>query len=125
MILIDYQDSRPIYEQIVDRFRILILSGVLRQDDPMPSVRKLAMELSTNPNTVQRAYTELERLGFIYTVKGRGNFVRGGASLKEVRYRELRGQMEGILREAEESGISRRALLTDLLEEANASGKEQ
>ena len=115
MILIDYQDSRPIYEQIVDRYRVLILKEVLREGDPMPSVRKLSMELSTNPNTVQKAYAELERQGFIYTVRGKGNFVRGGSSLKEVRYRELRGQMEEILRNAEEIGIPRRTLLEDLL----------
>lgn len=123
MILIDYQDSRPIYEQIVDKFRVLILREVLRPDDPMPSVRKLSMELSTNPNTVQRAYAELERQGFIYTVKGRGNFVRGGSSLKEVRFRELRGELEGVLRKADESGISRRALLEDLLREAEKTEK--
>ncbi len=125
MILIDYQDSRPIYEQIVDKFRVLILREVLRPDDPMPSVRKLSMELSTNPNTVQRAYAELERQGFIYTVKGRGNFVRGGSSLKEVRFRELRGELEGVLRKADESGISRRALLEDLLREAEKTEKDE
>ncbi|MCR5370074.1 MAG: GntR family transcriptional regulator [Clostridium sp.] len=125
MILIDYQDSRPIYEQIVDRFRVLILREVLRPDDPMPSVRKLSMELSTNPNTVQRAYAELERQGFIYTVKGRGNFVRGGSSLKEVRFRELRGELEGILQKADESGISRRALLEDLLRDAEKTEKDK
>ena len=125
VILIDYQDSRPIYEQIVDKFRVLILREVLRPDDPMPSVRKLSMELSTNPNTVQRAYAELERQGFIYTVKGRGNFVRGGSSLKEVRFRELRGELEGVLRKADESGISRRALLEDLLREAEKTEKDE
>ena len=53
MNFIDYQDSRPIYEQIADRYKLLILKGVLAPDEQMPSVRKLAMELSTNPNTVQ------------------------------------------------------------------------
>ena len=75
MNLIDYQDPRPIYEQITEKYKLLILKGVLSPDEQMPSVRKLAMELSANPNTVQRAYAELERQGVIYTVKGRGSFV--------------------------------------------------
>ena len=125
MILIDYQDSRPIYEQIVDRFRVLILKGVLREGDPLPSVRKLSMELSANPNTVQRAYAELERQGFIYSVKDRGNFVRSSSSLKEVRYRELLGEMEAILMKAEESGISRKALLEELLEKEASGGNDK
>ena len=73
MILLDMKDSRPIYEQVVDKFRLLILNGVLKSEDKMPSVRTLAMDLSINPNTIQRAYGELERQGYIYTVKGRGN----------------------------------------------------
>ena len=75
MIMIDYKDSRPIYEQIVEKFKLLILKGVLETDSKMPSVRSLAMELSINPNTIQRAYGELEQKGFIYSVKGRGNYV--------------------------------------------------
>lgn len=61
MILIDYRDARPIYEQVVERFRILILRGVIKPDEKMPSVRNLAVDLSINPNTIQRAYAELER----------------------------------------------------------------
>ncbi|MBR0411404.1 MAG: GntR family transcriptional regulator [Eubacterium sp.] len=76
MIVLDYRDKRPIYEQIVDRMQTLILSGVLEPDEKLPSVRALAVDLSINPNTIQRAYSELEREGFIYSVKGRGNFVR-------------------------------------------------
>ena len=76
MIVLDYRDKRPIYEQIVDRIQTLILSGALEPDEKLPSVRALAVDLSINPNTIQRAYSELEREGFIYSVKGRGNFVR-------------------------------------------------
>lgn len=75
MINIDYQDKRPIYEQVVDKYKQLIVKGVLSADEKMPSVRNLAINLSINPNTIQKAYQELERLGFIYTVSGRGNFV--------------------------------------------------
>ena len=70
MIVLDYQDRRPIYEQVTDKFQILILNGVLPPGSQMPSVRQLATELSVNPNTIQRAYMELEKLGLIYPVKG-------------------------------------------------------
>ena len=60
MIVIDYKDTRPIYEQVVERFKTLILKGAMQSDEQMPSVRNLAMELSINPNTIQKAYAELE-----------------------------------------------------------------
>ena len=75
MFYIDYQDKRPIYEQVVEKMQNLIVKGALEVDSKLPSVRTFAMELSINPNTIQRAYAELEKNGFIYTVKGRGNFV--------------------------------------------------
>ena len=111
MIIIDYKDTRPIYEQIVEKIRTLILKGVLEPDSQLQSVRSLAMELSINPNTIQKAYTELERQGFIYTIKGRGNFVRYDKSLLEVKKEELRGEVEEVLKEADELGISRKELL--------------
>ena len=111
MIIIDYKDTRPIYEQIVEKIRTLILKGVLEPDSQLQSVRSLAMELSINPNTIQKAYTELERQGFIYTIKGRGNFVRYDKSLLEVKKEELRGKVEEVLKEADELGSSRKELL--------------
>lgn len=111
MKFIDYQDGRPIYEQIAESYKTLILKGVLEPDEQMPSVRKLAMELSTNPNTVQRAYAELERQGFLYSVKGKGNFVKGGPDLKEKKKMELLERLEDLFREAEEVGIGREELL--------------
>jgi GntR family transcriptional regulator len=83
LIIIDYNDKRPIYEQIIDKFETLILNGGLEPNMQLPSVRALAIELSINANTIQRAYSELEREGFIYSVKGRGNFVRDNKSLAE------------------------------------------
>ena len=85
MIVIDYKDNRPLYEQIAERFQVLIERGVLKPQEQMPSVRSLAMDLSINPNTIQKAYAELERRGYIYTVKGRGNFVSYDEELKEKR----------------------------------------
>jgi len=75
MITLDYRDKRPIYEQIIEQIKKLIATDVLAADDKLPSVRNLAMEISINPNTIQRAYMELEKDGWIYTVKGKGNFV--------------------------------------------------
>ena len=110
MIILDYKDARPIYEQVVDKFQKLILTGALEPNTKMPSVRSLAVELSINPNTIQRAYSELEREGFIYTVKERGNFVAYDESLLHYRKDEIYRKLEEIVREAGEIGISRQEL---------------
>ena len=110
MIILDYKDARPIYEQVVDKFQKLILTGALEPNTKMPSVRSLAVELSINPNTIQRAYTELEREGFIYTVKGRGNFVAYDESLLRYRKNEIYTKLEEIVREAGEIGMNRQEL---------------
>lgn len=105
MILLDYKDRRPLYEQIVDKFSDMILKGVLKPDEKLPSVRNLAMELSINPNTIQRAYMELEHKGFLYSVKGRGNFVSDSSVLKEERRQEIKEKLAKHLREAYIHGI--------------------
>ena len=94
MIIIDYNDKRPIYEQVADKMQNLIVNGVLEPDSKLPSVRSLAVELSINPNTIQRAYSELERSGFIYSVKGRGNFVRADENLKEKQQEKTLGDLK-------------------------------
>ena len=75
MVHLDYRDARPIYCQIVDGLREQIRAGVLASGDKLPSVRELAAELTINPNTIQRAYRELEVEGWIATVPGKGCFV--------------------------------------------------
>lgn len=75
MILIDYSERRPIYEQVTEKIAELIIRGVLPPESQLPSVRSLAMDLSINPNTIQRAYQELERKGYTYSVPGKGSFV--------------------------------------------------
>ena len=77
MVHLDYRDARPIYTQIADGFRDQILSGILQSGERLPSVRELASELTINPNTIQRAYRELENAGWIATVPGKGCFVCG------------------------------------------------
>lgn len=105
MIILDYKDRRPLYEQIVDKFSDMILKGVLKPDEKLPSVRSLAMELSINPNTIQRAYMELEHKGFLYSVKGRGNFVSDNDHLKEERKQEIKTKLTEQLKEAYIHGI--------------------
>ena len=77
MVHLDYRDARPIYTQITDGFREQILSGILQSGDKLPSVRELASRLAINPNTIQRAYRELELQGYIASVPGKGSFVCG------------------------------------------------
>ena len=74
MLTLNYRDSRPIYGQIKDGLRRLIVTGALEPDEKLPSVRSMAMDLAINPNTIQRAYAELEAEGFIYSVPGKGSF---------------------------------------------------
>ena len=111
MIILDYRDRRPIYEQVISRFQELMLTGALEKDSQLPSVRSLAMELSINPNTIQRAYAELERQGFIYTVKGRGNFVAADGNLMEERRQEYLQQIIALARELLEIGMTKEELL--------------
>lgn len=114
MIVLDLKDARPLYEQIVERFKHLILCGALPEDEKLPSVRNLAMELSINPNTIQKAYGELEREGFIYSVKGRGNFVAANSSLKEAKKEELKTQILALVKEGETIGLTREDIINIL-----------
>lgn len=106
MIFIDYKDRRPIYEQIVERFQMLIVKGVLKPDSQMPSVRKLAVDLAINPNTIQKAYTILEQKGYIYPVKGRGNFVTGGENLVRQKQEALLLMFRENIRQAKDLGLT-------------------
>lgn len=111
MIILDYKDRRPIYEQVVSKLEDLILQGVLAQDEQLPSVRQLAMELSINPNTIQRAYAELERRGCTYSVKGKGSFVSGGSQLITERQEALFAQLAELIATARLLHISQEEFL--------------
>ena len=106
MIILDYRDTRPLYEQIVDKFQMLILSGALEPNSRMPSVRSLAVELSINPNTIQKAYSILEQNGYIYPVKGRGNFVSGNEKLKLRKQESVYASLRENVKKGQELGIS-------------------
>ena len=75
MFHLDYGDHRPLYEQVKEKFKELILSGVLKTDEKIPSVREMAAGLAINPNTIQKAYRELEAEGYIYSLRAKGSFV--------------------------------------------------
>ena len=98
MILIDYKDRRPIYEQVIEKLQQMILCGALEPNSPMPSVRNLAMELSLNPNTIQRAYQELERQGYIYTLKGKGSFVSDSMKGADHKRKEIQEFLRRVVR---------------------------
>ncbi len=74
-IYVDFRSRKPIYEQLVDNISSLVMRGILQPDEPIPSVRQLASELGINPNTIHKAFAELEKRGIIYSVVGRGSFV--------------------------------------------------
>ena len=112
MILIDYKDRRPIYEQIVEKFQQMIICGVMEPDSPMPSVRSLAMELSINPNTIQRAYMTLEQEGLIYPVKGKGNFVAETQQIQEKSKEDFRKEFLELVRRGINTGMTEEELMT-------------
>lgn len=114
MISINFRDSRPIYEQVRDNFRQLIVSGALPADYKMPSVRELAAALAINPNTIQRAYRELEAEGCICAVPGRGSFVCDRGAVTAARRQELLARLRDTARELESLGVSRAELLAAL-----------
>lgn len=94
MLELNYRDARPIYEQIKDGLRRLILSDVIRQDERLPSVRDLASQLAINPNTIQKAYRELEQEGYVYTVSGRGSFAAPLSEVGSARQEALLAQFD-------------------------------
>ena len=94
MITIDYKDRRPLYQQLMEKIEELALNGLIQADEQLPSVRSLAVELALNPNTIQRAYGELEKKGIVYSVPGRGSFLAASqeallSQSREVILREL------------------------------------
>lgn len=119
LLHLDYRDSRPIYVQILDALRQQIASGVLRQEEKLPSVRELAASLSINPNTIQRAYRQLEMEGWIATVPGKGCFVCGipeGNPQEELR---LLRQFDDAARNLLRRGYTRQELTRRLEQEDN------
>ena len=119
MITINYSDSRPIYEKVKDSLRQLMLSGALPPDSKLPSVRELAVSLTINPNTIQRAYRELEQEGYICSVPGRGSFVCQGDAAALARRAELLERWDALSGELKQLGLTEEELCRRLKGEAH------
>lgn len=111
---LDYRDSRPIYLQLVDRLRREILEGILGEGERLPSVRELAAQLAINPNTIQRAYRELEAQDWVVSIPGKGTFVRNVANPGAARQRQLLSQLDKLVAELETAGLSREGIISYL-----------
>ncbi|WP_258361068.1 GntR family transcriptional regulator [Moorella sulfitireducens] len=95
MFQLDFKDRRPLHEQIKEQVKKLIITGVLQPDERIPSVRELAQMLTVNPNTIQRAYKDLEAEGFIYSIRAKGSFVANRDSTEpHPRREELMRELE-------------------------------
>ena len=89
MLHLDYRDARPIYEQVKDGLRRLMVTGVIQEGEKLPSVRTMAGTLAINPNTIQRAYEALESEGYVYSVPGKGSFAAPNTGVDEGRKHDL------------------------------------
>ena len=123
MLHLDYRDGRPIYEQVQDGLRKLMVSGVLQEGEKLPSVRALAGQLAINPNTIQRAYEALEREGYVYSIGGKGSFVAPRKDVDTARQEELLRQLDNCVKELLFLGVSREELLRHL--EATEGGNDR
>ena len=114
MVQINYRDSRPIYSQIADELRAQIRAGVLVEGDKLPSVRELAATLAINPNTIQRAYHELEAEGWIASVSGKGSFVCVPGTDNSTEFAPLWKELDAAAEKLLAAGVSRQTLLQHL-----------
>ena len=117
MISISYRDNRPIYEQVRDNYRQMIITGVLPAGSRMPSVREVASSLAINPNTIQRAYRELEAEGYIVSIQGKGSFVSDRTDAVTARREELKEKLHALLKELLQAGAEEREILGIVKEE--------
>lgn len=111
-IFIDNKSGAPIYDQIYAQIKSLIISGELKEDDPLPSIRNLAKDLRISVITTKRAYDELEKEGFLYTVAGKGCFVapKNVELLREENLKKIEGYLQEIARLAASCNLSRQDL---------------
>mgnify|MGYP000151112014 CR=1 FL=1 len=117
MLTLNYRDSRPIYEQIKDGLRRMIVTGAMAQDEKLPSVRALATQLSINPNTIQRAYRELESEGYILSVAGKGSFVAQVDQLAEQQKKQAVDAFRAAAQKLRQLGLTQAQLAQLLTEE--------
>ena len=106
MLQLDYRDPRPIYEQVKEGLKRLMVTGGLREGEKLPSVRSLASSLAINPNTIQRAYVTLEQEGYVFSVAGKGSFVARRVGVDPVKKKELLERLERTVEELRFLGVA-------------------
>ncbi len=116
MISLNYRDARPIYKQVEDGLRKLVVSGALQPGEKLPSVRTMASTLAINPNTIQRAYEALEREGYLYSVAGKGSFVAQRSDVDTARQDSLLAQFDAAVSELLYLGVDEQELVRRLAE---------
>ena len=114
MIELNYRDARPIYEQVKEGFKRLLLSGVLKEGDRLPSVRELSAQLAVNPNTIQRAYREMEAEGIVYTAQAKGTFAASPEALQAEQARRMMRELRELVKSLETMGVSREEVIRRL-----------
>lgn len=111
MFQLDVRSRKPIYEQLVDKIKELIITQILKPDEQLPSIRMLSSQLTVNPNTIQRAYRELENQGYLYSIKGKGNFVAAIEHMpNEQKLTELMAEIKKLIAEAIYLGLTKEDL---------------
>lgn len=125
MFIIDKQSRVPVYEQLINRMEELIASGALPADSQIPSVRSLAVELTVNPNTIQKAYTALENAGITYSVAGVGRFVSmDAAKIIEARGTSRMSEFRSAVNRLRMTGVGEQALINIIKEEFSKGERE-
>ena len=114
MIELNYRDARPIYEQVKEGFKKLLLSGALKEGDRLPSVRELSAQLAVNPNTIQRAYREMEAEGIVYTAQAKGTFAASPEALRAEQVKGMMRELRALRKSLEAMGVSRADIIRGL-----------
>ncbi|HZH59060.1 MAG TPA: GntR family transcriptional regulator [Metabacillus sp.] len=123
MFQLDVRSRKPIYEQLVDKIKELIIHRILKPDEQLPSVRVLSSQLTVNPNTIQRAYRELENQGYVYSIKGKGNFVAAIEQMtSDQKLMDLKEDIKKLIAEAIYLGLTKEDLYV-LFHEAHQQAK--
>lgn len=120
MFVVDVMSRVPVYEQIIKQVEEQVLTGILKEDDKLPSVRSLSVKLSINPNTIQKAYTELDRRQLIITVPGKGSFISEKAiEVVGANSREKMTELNKIIRELALAGVTKEEIINNIEEVFN------
>lgn len=110
MLNLDFRDARPIYEQVKDGLRRMVVTGVIREGEKLPSVRSMASSLAINPNTIQRAYEALEAEGYVYSIPGKGSFAAPCSEVDKQRLEKLLQQFDALTAELMFLGVTGESL---------------